>query len=70
MPVKKEKSPLQELADQADIALHTCWERLHATDLTRDDIEKMVAAWRVKRRAHLESEETKLERKEEKASDG
>lgn len=69
MPRKQEKSPLQELAEQADAALHTCWERLHARELTERDIETMVASWRVKRRAHQASEEVKIERKEARESD-
>ena len=71
MPRKKaEKSPLQELADKADEALALCWERLRADELTPADITKMVEAWRVKRRAHIEAEDAKQTRKEERESDG
>lgn len=69
MPRKKpEKSPLQELADKADMALALCWKRLGAEELERADITKMVEAWRTKRRAHLEAEETKQLKKEERES--
>lgn len=61
----KEKSPLQELAEKADGALALCWERLRAKDLRPKDIETMVEAWRVKRRAHLEAAEAKQEKKED-----
>ncbi len=70
MPSKKKpKSPLQELADQADQALAICWERLAARELTDDDIQSMVKSWRTKRRAHIEAAELKQERKEERESD-
>ena len=65
----KPKSPLQELADQADTALALCWERLGAKTLTPEDIETMVRAWRTKRLAWIESQETKQAKKEEKDSD-
>ena len=66
---KKIKSPLQELADQADEALALCWERLAARELTTEDIRAMVKGWRAKRLAHLEAEETKQLKKEARKSD-
>lgn len=65
----KTKSPLQELADQADTALALCWERLGAKTLTPEDIAAMVKAWRTKRLAWIEAQETRQEKKEQKASD-
>jgi hypothetical protein len=65
----KAKSPLQELADQADKALELCWQRLHAKDVTDEDIHSMVDAWRLKRRVHTEVEEARAAKKEAKQSD-
>ena len=70
MPRKpKPKSPLQELADQADAALAICWQRLAARALSDEDIETMVKSWRTKRLAHIEAAELKQKRKEERESD-
>ena len=69
MSKQKPKSPLQELADKANAALELCWERLRTDELTPADVTKMVESWRVMRRAHLEAEEAKQTRKEERESD-
>ena len=69
MPKKIERSPLQELAEKADEALHLCWVRLGANQVTRAEIETMVRAWRVKRAAYEEQAEKRQQRKEERESD-
>lgn len=70
MTKPKTKSPLEELATQADETLAKCWDRLRNKDvLSPEDVQAMVSAWRMKRRAFLAAEETKSQRKEERESD-
>lgn len=66
MPKPKVKSPLEELADQADVALTLCWQRLKAGEIDAETIDKMVKGWRLKRRVFNETQEIKEAKKEAK----
>lgn len=59
MPSKKVKTAIDELADKADAMLLTCWKKLQASEVMREDIEKMVDGWGLKYDVFLEKEAEK-----------